>query len=313
MENERILIIGSEGFLGKNVVKILSSMNYKNFFEIKGKKDLDITNYLGLKKFLKSNKVDYVINCSAFVGGISFGYDFPAELLELNTNFANNIYRACYENKIKLLINPISNCAYPEKITNYKEENFWDGPPHESVFNYGLAKRHTVALGDSYFKQYGFSSANVVLSNMYGPDDHFDDSRSHALGALVKKICDAKINNKDNIEIWGTGKPIREWLFVSDGARALIGSLNLKNNNYFFNIGVGKGISISDLASKIALSAQWEGKFIYNKNMPDGVLEKTVDGTLGSKLINWQPSVSLDEGIKITVDWYIENARQKSH
>tara|TARA_Y100000748_G_scaffold302475_1_gene304784 strand:- start:1678 stop:2610 length:933 start_codon:yes stop_codon:yes gene_type:complete len=310
MINKSVLIIGSGGFLGKNIVQNFNRINYSNFVEIKGKNDLDIANYSKLNSFLENNSFDFVINCSAFVGGISFGYKFPAELLDLNTVFANNIYKACNANNIKFLVNPISNCAYPENITHYKEENFWDGPPHESVFNYGLAKRHMVALGESYFKQYGFSSANVVLSNMYGPHDHFEESRSHALGALVKKICDAKNNKTDEVELWGTGKPIREWLFVSDGARALINSLNLKKNNYFFNIGEGKGTSITELANKIASYAGWDGKFIYNYNMPDGVMEKTVDGSMGSKLLNWQPSVSLDEGIKITVDWYLEHGNQ---
>jgi len=310
MINKSILIIGSGGFLGKNIVHNLKSKNYNNFVEIKGKNDLDVANYSKLNSFFESNSFDYVINCSAFVGGISFGYKFPAELLDLNTVFANNIYKACKENNIKFLVNPISNCAYPENLTHYKEENFWDGPPHESVFNYGLAKRHMVALGESYFKQYSFSSANVILSNMYGPYDHFEESRSHALGALVKKICDAKNSKINEIEIWGSGKPIREWLFVSDGAQALINSLNLKKNNYFFNIGEGKGITITELANKIASYAEWDGKFIYNYNMPDGVMEKTVDGKRGAKLLNWQPSVSLDEGIKITVNWYLKNGNQ---
>ena len=162
-----------------------------------------------------------------------------------NTIMASNIYQSAYENGVKLLVNPISNCAYPKNQNLYEEENFWDGAPHESVFEYGFSKKYFVALGNAFFKEYGFSSANIVLSNMYGPHDHFEEKKSHALGALIKKIYDAKLNNSKYVEIWGTGKPIREWLYVEDGADALIKSLDLKENSYFFNIGVNKKESLS--------------------------------------------------------------------
>ena len=122
---------------------------------------------------------------------------------------------------------------------------------------------------------------------------------------------DAKNNNQSEAEIWGSGKPIREWLFIEDGAKALIESLKLLDNAYFFNVGVGKGISIKELAEKIAYFAEWDGEFVYNKEKPDGVLEKTVDGTNGEKLLSWKPSTSLDKGIKLTVDWYFENGTKK--
>ena len=131
-----------------------------------------------------------------------------------------------------------------------------------------------VDLGSSFFKEYNFSSANIILSNMYGPEDHFDVERSHALGALVKKISDAKMNNINSVEIWGTGKPIREWLYVQDGANALVKSLNLNSGHHFFNVGVKKGISIIDLANIIMKQVGWEGEFSFNTEKPDGVLEK---------------------------------------
>ena len=206
-----------------------------------------------------------------------------------------------------MLINPISNCAYPGDLNYYQENEFWNGKPHESVFNYALTRRLIVGLGESYYKEYGFSSANVVLSNMYGPNDHFDEERSHALGALINKIYNAKKNNLSSVEIWGTGKPIREWLYVEDGATALIKAASLTSGSYFFNIGVNKGISITDLASKIANALDWSGEFKYNIEKPDGAKEKRVDGTLGEKLLNWKPETSLDIGLEKTVDWYLKN------
>ena len=158
-------------------------------------------------------------------------------------------------------------------------------------------QKYFVALGNAFFKEYGFSSANIVLSNMYGPHDHFEEKKSHALGALIKKIYDAKLKNSKYVEIWGTGKPIREWLYVEDGADALIKSLDLKENSYFFNIGVNKGISIYEMAKIIAKIIDWDGEFTFDTSKPDGAEEKRVLGKFTEKNFNWSPQISLENGI----------------
>ena len=139
---------------------------------------------------------------------------------------------------------------------------------------------------------------------MYGPGDHFEEERSHALGALVKKIYTAKLNNISEVEIWGSGKPVREWLYVEDGAKSLIKAINLSPGNYLFNVGVNKGASIIEIAEMIANEFSWEGKFILDVSRPDGVMKKTVDGNLGKEILNWSPEVKLNEGIADTVKWY---------
>ena len=231
-------------------------------------------------------------------------------MLYENSTMAINLYRASQKNKVKKLINPISNCAYPRNLTTYKEENFFDGPPDDSVYNYGIAKRLFVQLGKSFYQEKNFSSVNVVVSNMYGPNDHFDIERSHALGAIIKKVHDAKINNYKEVELWGTGKPIREWLYVDDGAKALIKSINLESGHHFFNVGVEKGISILELAEIIKDKIGWDGKFVLDTSKPDGVLEKKVDGTRGEEKLNWKPETSLIDGIQTTVNWYIDKYEQ---
>lgn len=308
MKNDKnLLILGSNGFLGKNLS--LQLENYDNFklFNLYGKSDLDLTKDLLLEKYINKNKINYVINCAAFVGGIAFGYDFPADLLSKNSKMALNIYESCKNNKVAFLVNPISNCAYPKNLKLYEENKFWDGPPHESVFEYGFSKKLLVALGNAYFSEYGFSSANIVLSNMYGPYDHFEEKKSHALGAMIKKIMNAKLNNLETVEIWGTGKPIREWLFVEDGANALIKALKLKNGSYFYNVGVNKGISILEMAQIIASVVDWKGRFEFNTSKPDGSMEKRVVGDSFYNIMNWKPEVGLNEGIIKTIDWYKNN------
>ena len=144
------------------------------------------------------------------------------------------------------------------------------------------------------------------MSNMFGPHDHFEEVRSHALGALVSKIADAKKNNKEEVIIWGDGSPIREWLYVEDGADALLKCLNLNEKDYF-TIGVNKGITIINLAKIIAKHLSWNGNFVFDKSKPNGVSEKTVVDKFSKNLINWSPSTELEDGIKITVEWYMEN------
>lgn len=308
LKKEKLLVLGANGFLGKNVSELLSKDDRYDLLFLNGKEDLDLTKQDNLEKYLASNTVDYVINCAAFVGGIAYGYDYPADLLTKNSTMALNIYNSCYKNNIKFLINPISNCAYPENQELYEEKNFWNGKPHDSVFEYGFSKKLFTALGQAFYKEYKFNSANIVLSNMYGPHDHFDEKKSHALGALIKKIYIAKIENLDTVQIWGTGKPIREWLYVEDGAKALVKSLDLEPNYYFFNVGVNKGISILDMALIISNYLNWKGKFEFDLTKPDGAFEKRVLGRLTEKYLNWLPETTLEAGIKTTIDWYIENS-----
>ena len=303
----KVLVVGSNGFLGKHVKILLDKKNKYNVLEITGKEQVDITQYHSLSKYLIETKPDIIINCAAFVGGISYGYKYPAKLLYENSIMAINLYRASAEHNIKKLINPISNCAYPENLTTYKEENFFSGPPDKSVYNYGISKRLFVQLGASFYDEKKFSSVNVVFSNMYGPYDHFDIERSHALGAIIKKVFDAKKENTKKVTIWGTGKPIREWLYVQDGAEALVRSINLETGHHFFNVGVEKGISIIDLAEIIKEKFGWNGEFDLDITKPDGAAEKKVDGNLGAIKLGWTPKTNLNDGVNNTINWFIDH------
>ena len=304
--HSKLLVLGTNGFVGKHV-KFLLEKEGIQYFEIEGKTEVNLLDQDEIDVFLNKNKIEKIINCSAFVGGISYGYKFPVEMLVSNTQMIINLYNAAKNNQVKHIINPISNCAYPGNIQVYREEDFWKGPPHSSVFYYGLSRRNLVAISNSFNEQFGVESSNVVLSNMYGPKDHFDIERSHALGALVKKVCDAKINGDREVEIWGTGNPVREWLYVHDGAKALIKSLDLEKPHTLFNVGINEGISIKDLSKRISSIAGWEGQFTFDTSKPDGVKTKTVDGSLGEELLKWAPEVDIETGIKTTVEWYMEN------
>ena len=302
---QNILVLGSSGFLGKNVREYFE--NNKSEYVITyhdGKKDLDILEDDKLSNYIGDVKPDIIINCAAFVGGISYGPKYPAKLLHDNSKMILNIYNTCAKHEVRKLITPISNCAYPGNIDYYEEKNFWNGKPHESVFNYALTRRLIVAMGEAYYSQHQLTSCNLVLSNMYGKHDHFDEARSHALGAILDKVYKAKINNEESVTIWGTGSPIREWLYVEDGVKSLVKATHLAEGNYFFNIGVNKGISIKELAIKIAELLDWGGNFEYDLSRPDGAPEKRVDGSSSLKYLKWEPETSLEDGLIKTIEWY---------
>ena len=306
MKTKTLLILGSEGFLGSNVKTLIQKENAYKILEVKNSSDLNLMNYEDLVTKFKDTKIDYIINCAAFVGGVSYGYEYQAKLLEENTQLAINICKFANEKRVENLVNPISNCVYPENVTEYKEKDLFNGRPHESVMYYAYSKRFLINLCESYFKQFELNSTNVIMSNMFGPNDHFEENRSHALGALVKKICDAKLNKNTSIEVWGDGTQIREWLYVEDGAKALINSLHLKGFN-FYNVGVNKGISINELVEEIQKSVNYQLSIDYNLSKPTGVSKKTLNGSLGSRIIKWDPEWTLTKGISETTKWYLEN------
>ena len=260
-----------------------SNNNTENLIFHSGKEELDLLDSELVGKYFEKIKPQVIYNCTAFVGGISYGYEFPGKILHDNSKMALNIFENSRVHNVQQIINPISNCAYPGDLNIYEEKkNFWNGKIGnridylltKSVFDYALTRRLIVALGKSYYSQYKLSSCNLVLSNMYGKYDHFDEKRSHALGAILNKVYKAKINNEPTVNIWGTGSPIREWLYVQDGVKAMIKASKLTEGNYFFNVGVNKGISIKDLSMKIAKILDWNGEFIYDTSKPDGALEK---------------------------------------
>jgi GDP-L-fucose synthase len=225
-----------------------------------------------------------------------------------NILMSTNLMDAAMRHKVKKFINPISNCTYPARLTkNFNESEWWDGPLHESVMVYGYARKASWVQSYAYKKQYDFDTINLILPNMYGPGDHFDEERSHALGALIMKFIEAKRRDKKEVVAWGTGKPIREWLYVDDGAEALVRSLDIKPFIEPVNVGVGYGVSIRELAEKIKEKTGYAGGIVFDTSKPDGAPYKTMDNTRLKEIYRWVPKTSLDEGLEKTVKWYLKN------
>ena len=195
----------------------------------------------------------------------------------------------------------------------FKESEFWNGPLHESVQVYGSVRKLSTIGSWAYAKQHNLDVVNLILSNMYGPGDHFEEKRSHALGALIMKMVKARIEGKEEVIVWGTGAPVREWMFVDDGAESLIRGIKIPRSIDPINVGIGKGISIIDLADLIKSETCYEGKLVFDKTKPDGAPFKTVDGSKGKRIFGWSPEKDLIEGIKETVKWYENTIKGVQH
>ena len=305
-EYKKILVAGGKGFVGQNVVKKLKERNL-NFAVLDLIDGHDFRDFEKTKAIFEKEKFDAVIHCAAFVGGIQFGYKYPAQMYYDNIIMTSYLMEAARLTKVKRFVNIISNCVYPSHLSFFKEEELWAGPMHESVLSYGFAKRAGLVQGWSYQKQYGFNSVHLIIASMYGPGDHFNEERSHALGALIKKFVDAKKNNRPEVTLWGSGKPIREWLYVEDGAEAIVKSLFIEPHIDPINIGVGEGVSIIDLAQLVRKEAGYEGKITFDTSKPDGVFSKVMDNTKMIEIFKWHPEINLEDGIKKTVKYYQDN------
>lgn len=301
-----ILVTGATGFLGGRVCKKLETCN-REYSKTSLSLGTDLREWSQVEELFTRIKPKAVLNCAAYVGGIQFGYKHPAELFTNNLKMALNLLEACKVFKVRRIVNPLSNCAYPAKATLFKEGGFWDGPMHESVLSYGFARKAFWVGSWAYNKQFGLDAINLVLSNMYGPGDHFDEVRSHALGALIMKIVRAKENHEPFVTVWGTGKPVREWLHVDDGAEAMIRAIDIKPHIDIINVGIGKGISIAALANLIKERAGYTGELRFDSTKPDGAPYKTVDGSKGKRLLGWEPEIDLETGVTETLKWYVGN------
>jgi GDP-L-fucose synthase len=300
-----ILVTGATGFLGKRVCRRLeqSGRIFSRTSLSLGTDLRDLEQTLALFQALRPKTV---LNCASFSGGIQFGLKYPADIFCNNMPMIANLFEAAQRAGVERIVNPLANCVYPARLTLFEENQFWDGPLHESVMVYGLLRKISWAGSWAYANQWGLHTINLVLSNMYGPEDHFDGDRSHALGALVKKFIEAKNSGAPEVIVWGTGTPVREWLFVDDGAEAMVRAIDCALSIEPINVGVGKGVSIADLAERIRAVVGYKGRIVYDRSRPDGAPYKTVDGSRGKALLGWSPQVGLGEGLRRTVEWYVE-------
>lgn len=307
-DNKKIVITGGNGFFGSHIANLLKKVSCEVFIP-KTKDGIDFRKKEDCLSYLKKIKPDIIINCAANQGGIGYHSGKQADLFMDNMQMGTYLMQAAHEVGVDKFINIVAGCSYPGymNVPEMNEEDYWNGRIHDSIFSYGFSRKASVVYGLALKKQYNFNSIHLVMANMYGPGEHFNPEQSKALAGLIKKIYEAKINNIPEVEVWGTGKPIRDWLYVKDGAEGILLAGEKYNDVEPLNIATGVGISVKDLAETIKKVVGYKGKLVYNTSKPDGALHKTFGIHKMKKELNWVPKTSIEDGIKETVEWFSKN------
>ncbi len=287
-KKSKILLTGHKGLVGSAILKNLKLDGYKNIITVDRKK-LDLRNQQKVFRFLKNNKIDGVINAAAKVGGIYANNVFKAEFIYDNLAIQNNIIHGSFLSGIKDLIFLGSSCVYPRNCKQPIKENYLlNGELEKTNEPYALAKIAGIKMCESYNFQYKTNYKCLMPCNTFGPNDNYHKDNSHFFPALIKKIHFAKIRNKKFIEIWGTGKPLREIIYVDDVAKACIYFLRKKTKENLINIGSSKEKSILDYAKIISKTLNVKVDFKLNKSKPDGTPRKILDNSLAKNMGGWQ-------------------------
>ncbi len=292
-----ILITGHKGLVGSAVLHKLKSLNYKNLLTVE-KKRLDLRDQKKVSLFFKKNKIDAVINAAALVGGIYANNKYKANFIYDNLSIQNNIIHACYENRIKSLVFLGSSCIYPKNCTQpIKEEYLLTGELEKTNEPYAIAKIAGIKMCESYNFQYKTNFKCLMPCNLFGINDNFDLETSHFFPAIITKILNAKINNKNSILLWGTGTPKRELMYVDDLADACIFFLKKKTRHSLINIGSGIEKTIFEYAKFVSKHLNFKGSILFDRTKPDGTKRKLVDTTIALKY-GWKSKISLELGLK---------------
>ena len=310
--NKKIFIAGHRGMVGTSLKKYFKKKKFGKIITI-SRADLDLENYKKVEKFIKQKKPDIIINCAGRVGGILANSKYPIEFLYENISIQLNLIKSAYKNNIKHFINLGSSCIYPKNAKQpIKEEYLLSSKLEKTNEAYALAKIVGLKACEYYNQQYNKSYITVMPCNLYGPNDNFDLKNSNFMPALIKKF----VNSKKNVEIWGSGIPKREIMYVDDISSAIFFIIKKKLSkekflmNYLkkcsvINVGSDKEYTIKQIANKIAKATKNKSKLKFNKNYPDGTLRKILDNRIIKKL-GWKSKVSLEDGLKKTLDWYYE-------
>lgn len=302
-KNSRIYVAGHRGLIGSNIVKVLERLGYNNLI-LKTHSELNLINEQEVNNFFKEEKPEYIFLCAARVGGIGANSTMPVEFLYDNLMIQNNVIKAAYDYQVDKLLFLGSSCIYPRECEQpMKEKELLSGYLEPTNEAYAIAKIAGLKLCEYYKKQYGANFISCMPTNIYGPNDNFDIDSSHVVPAMIRRFYEAKIKSLPNVEIWGTGKAMREFLYVEDLAEACIFLMENYDGNEFINVGTGKDISIKELAIIIKDIVGYSGKIIFNTSKPDGNPKKLLDITKCSE-IGWKYKVELRDGLERTFKWY---------
>lgn len=308
LENKRVVVTGGAGFLGHHVVEKLHSQGCSQVL-IPRSKQYDLITEQGIDRMFQDMKPDIIIHLAAVVGGIGANRANPGKYFYDNLMMGAQLIEKSRVYGIEKFVAIGTICAYP-KFTPvpFKEEDIWGGYPEETNAPYGLAKKMMLVQSQAYRQQYNFNSTYLLRVNLYGPRDNFDPETSHVIPALIKKCVDAKKSKQSFIEVWGTGKATREFLYVADAAEGIVLATERYNESEPVNLGAGLEISIKDLVEKIAELTGFDGDIIWNKDKPDGQPRRSLDTSKAADLFGFRAKTDFRTGLTNTINWYLSNS-----
>ncbi len=305
-KNSKIYVAGHRGLVGSAIVRNLQEKGFNNII-CRTHKELDLTNQNEVRKFFEEERPEYVFLAAAKVGGIHANNTYPADFIYENLMIQNNVIKAAHDFEVKKLLFLGSTCIYPKMAPQpIKEDYLLTGSLEETNEAYAVAKIAGLEMCKFFKRQYGDNFISCMPTNLYGPNDNFDLKNSHVLPALIRKFHEAKVNNSEFVEVWGTGKPLREFLYVDDMADACVFLMENYDGEQHVNIGTGVEVSIRELAETVKEVVGFVGELVFNTDMPDGTPRKltTVDKLNG---LGWKHKVDLNNGIKMAYEWFLEN------
>lgn len=304
-KDNKILITGSRGMVGSSLLRILKEQGYNNIIAPTSD-DLDLRDQKKVADFFKDEKPDYVFHLAAIVGGIHANAKYPAKFVFDNSQMQLNVIDNAYKNGAKKLLFPGSACTYPKMAKQpIVEEAFLSDQIEPTNLAYAVAKINGIVSAQSYKKEHGFNCIVPMPTNTYGVGDNFNPEHSHVIPALIRRFHDAKINKLEEVVMWGSGTPLREFLYVDDLANALIFLMNNYDSEELINIGTMDEISMANLGKKIADIVGYEGKIKLDKDKPDGAPRKCLESSK-IKNLGWKPQIILDEGLKRSYQYFLK-------
>lgn len=312
---DKIYVAGHKGLVGSAIIRNLKSKGFSNLLT-KNHEDLNLIDQRKVKSFFDREKPDYVILAAAKVGGIYANNTYPADFIYQNTMIEANVIQSAFENKVKRLLFLGSTCIYPKKIEQpMKEKALLSNKLEPTNEPYALSKILGIKLCESYNRQHGTDFRSVMPTNLYGINDNFDPDNSHVIPGLIQRFHKAKINNEKEVIVWGTGRAMREFLYVDDMAEASLFVMGIDKEIYdantspmisHINVGSGKDITIKELAEMIGKVVGFDGKIHFDKSKPDGSPRKLIDVSRISNM-GWKNTTSLRDGLVKTYNWYKNN------
>jgi GDP-L-fucose synthase len=300
----RIVVTGGSGFLGWHVLQALNRRGYR-YVAAPSHADYDLTSENAVASLLRETRPEVIIHLAAVVGGIGANRERPGEFLYQNLIMGSQLIEHARRANVRKLVIVGTICAYP-KLTPvpFREEMLWDGYPEETNAPYGLAKKILLVQAHAYRQQYGFNAIYLLPTNLYGPGDNFNPASSHVTPALIRKCLEARDRADAEVEVWGTGRATREFLYVADCAAGIVAALEQYDEPDPVNLGSGVEISIKDLVDLVAEATGFRGRIRFNPSQPDGQPRRRLDTSRALASFGWRASTDFRAGLRATVDWY---------